>query len=68
MTVDEKWVSFGSSVTLTEVEQVCVGLIDKRPAYETQVFGQIVEMLRWFAGKKGDNCDRICCYLFSAIF
>ncbi|XP_052058893.1 xanthine dehydrogenase/oxidase-like isoform X1 [Mytilus californianus] len=48
-------VKFGSSVTLTDIENTLKTLIKELPDYQTRVFQAIVEILRWFAGHQIRN-------------
>ncbi|XP_076100385.1 xanthine dehydrogenase/oxidase-like isoform X2 [Mytilus galloprovincialis] len=48
-------VKFGSSVTLTDIENTLKTLIKELPDHQTRVFQAIVEILRWFAGHQIRN-------------
>ena len=49
--IEESGVKFGSSVTLSQLEQTCDQLATTHPSWQLRVFAQIKEMLRWFTGK-----------------
>ena len=49
----------GASVTLSNLETTLEAMIKARPNYTTKVFQQIVEMLRWFAGKQIRNVGSV---------
>ena len=49
--VDEAGVTFGASVTLTEIEKTCLKLMESMPADRVKILKEIVDMLQWFAGK-----------------
>ena len=42
-------------MTLTEVEALYCEIIGAHPRSQTKVFAEILEMLRWFAGKQIRN-------------
>ena len=48
-------VKVGAAVTLSTMEEYFQLLISKEPKWKTRVFVEIVEMLRWFAGKQIRN-------------
>ena len=48
-------IKFGASVTLSRVEDACRDRIKRMKPHKTRVLVQIVEMLRWFAGKQIRN-------------
>ncbi len=50
---------FGASVTLSRLESACRERISAMPAHRTRVLVQIVEMLRWFAGKQIRNAAAV---------
>lgn len=52
-------ISFGASVTLSELEDTLLAQIKERPEYETRVYSTIIEMLNWFAGKQIRNVASI---------
>jgi xanthine dehydrogenase/oxidase len=47
--------TIGASVTLSRLEDVCRRKIASMNKYQTRVLREIVEMLRWFAGKQIRN-------------
>ena len=51
VTVDDNSVTFGASVTLTEIEKTCLNLIQSLPEEKVRILKEIVAMLQWFAGK-----------------
>lgn len=51
----EDGVSFGASVTLSDLEDTLRSLIEKQPEFETRIYATIIEMLNWFAGKQIRN-------------
>ena len=57
--IEESGVKFGSSVTLSQLEQTCDQLTSTHPSWQLRVFAQIKEMLRWFAGKQIRNVAAI---------
>ncbi|XP_027209904.2 xanthine dehydrogenase/oxidase isoform X1 [Penaeus vannamei] len=59
VTVTETGVTFGSSVTLTTIEDTLRHQVNTLPEYRTRVFAAILEMLRWFAGKQIRNAAAI---------
>ena len=52
VTVDDNSVTFGASVTLTEIENTCLNLINSLPEEKVRILKEIVAMLQWFAGKQ----------------
>ena len=46
---------FGASVSLSEIEKVCVKLSNSHPAWKVQVFTEIFNMLQYFGGKQIRN-------------
>ena len=40
----------GASVTLTNLQNYCTGLVSSLPSYQTGVFQAVLDMLKWFAG------------------
>ena len=57
--IEESGVKFGSSVTLSQLEQTCDQLTSTHPSWQLRVFAQIKETLRWFAGKQIRNVAAI---------
>jgi len=57
--IEEDGVKFGSSVTLSQLEETCDQLATTHPAWKIRIFHQIKEMLRWFAGKQIRNVAAI---------
>ena len=55
ISVCERGLMFGASVTLSEMERACVKLPDSHPAWKVQVFTEIVNMLQYFGGKQIRN-------------
>ena len=51
----ENGVLFGASVTLSEIEGICVKLAGTHPAWKVQVFAEIIKMLQYFGGKQIRN-------------
>lgn len=52
-------VTLGSSVTLSELEEVCRRQIESRPPHETQAFAAVLRQLHWFAGRQIRNVASI---------
>lgn len=48
--VDQDGVTFGASVSLSKVMEVCKGLVQELPGYQTGTLRAVAEQLRWFAG------------------
>lgn len=59
VTTDEDGITFGASVTLTQLDETLHNAIDAMPEQKTAVFRAIVEMLRWFAGHQIRNVAAI---------
>jgi len=57
--IEENGVKFGSSVTLSQLEDTCDQLVTTHPSWKLRIFQQIKEMLRWFAGKQIRNVAAI---------
>eukprot|EP00090_Calanus_glacialis_P022255 TRINITY_DN34353_c0_g1_i1.p1 TRINITY_DN34353_c0_g1~~TRINITY_DN34353_c0_g1_i1.p1 ORF type:complete len:1353 (-),score=369.93 TRINITY_DN34353_c0_g1_i1:172-4230(-) len=57
--IEENGVKFGSSVTLSQLEETCDQLATTHPSWKLRIFHQIKEMLRWFAGKQIRNVAAI---------
>ncbi|XP_042861502.1 xanthine dehydrogenase/oxidase-like [Penaeus japonicus] len=55
ISVTETGVTFGSSVTLSDIEETLREQVNTHPEYRTRVFAAILEMLRWFGGKQIRN-------------
>ena len=55
ISVCERGLMFGTSVTLSEMERACVKLSDSHPAWKVQVFTEIFTMLQYFGGKQIRN-------------
>ncbi len=49
--IENVGVRVGASATLSRIEDALRDLVAKLPESETRIFVQIIEMLRWFAGK-----------------
>ena len=54
-TFEADGVKFGAAMTLSEIEKICVAQIQTLPKHKTRVMVEIVEMMRWFAGKQIRN-------------
>lgn len=52
-------VTLGSSLTLSELEEVCKKQIAARPAHEAQGFHAVLRQLKWFAGRQIRNVSSI---------
>lgn len=59
ITVTEKGVKFGASVTLQNMENALKKQINENPLYKTRIYQQIVDMLHWFAGRQIRNVASI---------
>ncbi len=59
ITVQDDMVTFGASVTLTQLLSTCKSLIASRPGHQTSVCRAIAEQLRWFAGNQIRNAASI---------
>ncbi|CAG0889280.1 unnamed protein product [Darwinula stevensoni] len=57
--VADNGVRFGGSVTLTTIQETLQKEIDSRPEGETKVWVEVVEMLRWFAGRQIRNVSSV---------
>ena len=57
--VTENGLWVGASVTLSQLEVKLKDLLETCPKFATQTYGQIIEMLRWFAGKQIRNVGSI---------
>ena len=55
----EAGVTLGSSVTLSELEEVCKRQIAKRPPHAAQAFHAVLRQLHWFAGRQIRNVSSI---------
>jgi len=53
--VGETGVWFGASVTLTKMEKVLEEQIHSLPEHATRIYSEIIEMLKWFAGRQIRN-------------
>lgn len=53
--VDDAGIWFGASVTLSTLDTILQKHIDCLPEYETRIYREIVEMLKWFAGNQIRN-------------
>ena len=51
----ETGVLFGASVTLSEIERVCLEQSDMHPPWKVQVFSEIFKILQYFGGKQIRN-------------
>ena len=52
-------IKFGAATTLSDLESACLEQISLLPRHKTRVLVEIVEMLRWFAGKQIRNVAAI---------
>ena len=59
LNVTDKGLLVGASVTLTQLEDKMKNLLENYPKFATQTYQQIIEMLRWFAGKQIRNVGSI---------
>ncbi|XP_047499622.1 xanthine dehydrogenase/oxidase-like isoform X1 [Penaeus chinensis] len=55
VSVTQAGVTFGSSVTLSDIEGTLREQVNTQPEYRTRSFSAILEMLRWFGGKQIRN-------------
>eukprot|EP00094_Tigriopus_californicus_P013136 TCALIF_12703-PA protein Name:"Similar to XDH Xanthine dehydrogenase/oxidase (Gallus gallus)" AED:0.07 eAED:0.07 QI:278/0.8/0.66/1/1/1/6/364/1546 len=59
ITMDVNSIKIGAAVTLSAMEDFFLKVMCERPKHETQILFQMVEMLRWFAGKQIRNVSAI---------
>ncbi len=56
--VSDTHLTFGASVTLSQLEATCTDLGARLPAWRMRILDQIVDMLQWFAGQgQSSNTD-----------
>ena len=55
ISIVESGIWFGASTTLTKLEHVLQEQIQTLPEYQTRIYREIVEMLKWFAGHQIRN-------------
>ena len=55
ITESESGIKFGASVTLSEVEDICMKQAAAQPSWKVQVFTEIADILKYFGGKQIRN-------------
>lgn len=57
--LQDNGITFGASVTLSEIEDMFLQQIKQQPEHETRLYKTIIDMLNWFAGKQIRNVASI---------
>ena len=59
VTENQDGITFGASVTLTELEAICLEQSRQHPPWKVQVFTEVVKILHYFGGKQIRNVAAI---------